>query len=141
MVSSNNCLVGIGHMKSYAMSHIHNVIGCINRSWSFILICILQASMVGNNEYSYFGFERTWWMLQQELVVRTKFDIYVFNIRKTVSWKESFWQQFHQNQQNNNYLNCSTPWRPRYWKSRSWVVMGIKCGGIKPVYLLCFQHL
>jgi hypothetical protein len=33
--------------------------------------------------YLAFDFERTWWKLLQERVVRTKFDIYVFIIHQS----------------------------------------------------------
>ena len=52
-------------------------------SWLVILFMPLGFIAIKTFNYLAFDFERTWWKLLQERVVRTKFDIYVFIIHQS----------------------------------------------------------
>ena len=59
--------------------------------WRFWLSCLNPLGFVlpknlNYLSFKYTGFERTWWMLFQKGVVRTKLHIYVFIDNLTTSW-------------------------------------------------------
>jgi hypothetical protein len=53
----------------------------------FWVSCPLQ--LLNYLGFEYFDLERTWWVLSERLVVRTRFDIYVF-ITTFFTWQSKF---------------------------------------------------